>query len=138
MGDASPHFSREEFACKDCGAVLIAPMLLAGLEEMRELAGLAVIIHDGYRCEEHNKDVGGVGRSEHLKGAAADIEIPPLSLRQMYELALKIPQFRNGGIGVYDSKFIHVDVRNHLARWARVAGKYMSIEASGLVQTLVM
>lgn len=136
MGDLSDHFSAHEFACKDCGLVKVVPELLAGLEILRQLAGLAVVIHDGYRCPEHNRDVGGVGRSEHLLGAAADLDIPPLSLQQMYELALKVPQFRNGGIGIYDSRFIHVDVRNHLARWARVAGKYMSIEASGLVRAV--
>jgi uncharacterized protein YcbK (DUF882 family) len=134
MGDLSPNFSAKEFACKDCGVSKVSPLLLAGLEEMRQLARLPVIVHDGYRCPEHNKDVGGVGRSEHLEGNAADIDIPPLTLQQMYQIAIKIPQFRNGGIGVYDSNFLHVDVRNHLARWARVAGKYMSIEASGLVR----
>jgi len=111
----------------------VDPLLLAGLEKMREIAGSPVVIHDGYRCPEHNRDVGGVGRSEHLNGKAADVDIPGLTLPEQYEIAIRIPQCRNGGIGVYYSKFLHVDVRNHLARWARVAGKYMSIEASGLV-----
>ena len=46
----------------------------------------------------------------------------------MYELASEVPQFAQGGIGAYDSNFLHVDVRDHRARWARVAGKYVGIQ----------
>jgi hypothetical protein len=38
-----------------------------------------------------------------------------------------VPQFAEGGIGAYDSNFLHVDVRGHRARWARVRGKYVGI-----------
>jgi len=40
----------------------------------------------------------------------------------MYELATQVPQFGDGGVGVYDGDFLHVDVRGHRARWARVRG----------------
>jgi len=39
-----------------------------------------------------------------------------------------VPQFARGGIGAYDSDFLHVDVRDHRARWARVHGKYVGIQ----------
>jgi hypothetical protein len=45
----------------------------------------------------------------------------------MYELALEIPQFAAGGIGVYDGNFLHVDVRDRRARWARVSGRYAGV-----------
>jgi hypothetical protein len=45
----------------------------------------------------------------------------------MFELALEVRQFAEGGIGVYDGGFLHVDVRDHRARWARVSGKYVGI-----------
>jgi hypothetical protein len=45
----------------------------------------------------------------------------------MYELALEVPQFAGGGIGVYDGNFLHVDVRDRRARWDRVSGKYVGI-----------
>jgi uncharacterized protein YcbK (DUF882 family) len=45
-------------------------------------------------------EVGGVPQSEHLLGLAADVSLPGISLQRMYELALEIPEFAEGGIGV--------------------------------------
>jgi len=127
MGDLSPHFSRSELQCRCCGRLQIDWQLLDGLEKLRELAGVPIQVHAGYRCPEHNQKVGGVPRSEHILGMAADISLPGISLQQAYELALEVPQFAGGGIGVYDGNFLHVDVRERRARWARVSGKYVGI-----------
>ena len=129
MGDLSAHFSRSELQCRCCGRLLIDSRLLDGLEKLRALAGVPVVIHAGYRCPEHNAAVGGVPHSEHTLGLAADVALPGLSLQRMYELALKVPQFAQGGIGVYDGGFLHVDVREHRARWARVSGQYVGMGA---------
>lgn len=129
MGDLSAHFSRSELQCRCCGRLQIDSRLLDGLEKLRALAGVPVVIHAGYRCPEHNAAVGGVPHSEHTLGLAADVALPGLSLQRMYELALKVPQFAQGGIGVYDGGFLHVDVREHRARWARVSGRYVGIAA---------
>jgi len=102
MADLSTHFSRKEFSCRCCGRWLTDSKLLEGLEALRSLAGVPVIVHTGYRCARHNQQVGGVPHSEHLAGQAADISLPGLSLQRMYELALEVPQFAAGGIGVYD------------------------------------
>ena len=128
MGDLSPHFSRSELACRCCGRLKLDRRLLEGLETLRSMAGVPIIVHAGYRCEEHNREVGGVPHSEHTCGLAADIHVPGLLLQQMYELALAVPQFVAGGIGVYDGGFLHIDVRDHRARWARVNGRYVGIE----------
>ena len=127
MGDLSAHFSRKELQCHCCGRLQIDSRLLEGLEKLRELAKVAVVIHAGYRCPKHNDEVGGVPQSEHLQGLAADIELPGISLQRAYELALEVPQFAQGGIGAYDGGFLHVDVRERSARWARVAGRYVGI-----------
>jgi uncharacterized protein YcbK (DUF882 family) len=127
MGDLSAHFSRKELSCRCCGRLKIDSKLLEGLEALRALAGASVIVHAGYRCPRHNREVGGVPQSEHLQGLAADISVPGLSLQRMYELALEIPQFAGGGIGVYDGNFLHVDVRDRRARWARVSGRYVGL-----------
>jgi len=58
---------------------------------------------------------------------AADIHMPGLAPQQMCELALEIPQFAGGGIGANDGDFLHVDVREHQARWARVRGRHVGI-----------
>lgn len=137
MGDLSQHFNASEFACKDCGKSAIKMSLVIGLEELRTLAGdVPILIDDGYRCPEHNKAVGGVSGSQHQLGTAADIRVEGKTLQEMYNLALCVWGFRNGGIGVYDSTppFIHVDVRGTPARWARVGGKYVGIPESGLVK----
>jgi uncharacterized protein YcbK (DUF882 family) len=127
MGDLSAHFSRKELSCRCCGRLQIDSHLLDGLEALRSLAGVPVIVHAGYRCPRHNQQVGGVPHSEHLAGQAADISLPGLSLQRMYELALKVPQFAAGGIGVYEGNFLHVDVRDRTARWARVSGRYVGV-----------
>ncbi len=127
MGDLSAHFSRSELECRCCRRLQIDSRLLDGLERLRTLAGTTVIIHAGYRCPQHNQAVGGVPHSEHTLGLAADIALPGLSLQRMYELALAVPQFAQGGIGVYDGGFLHVDVREHRARWARISGTYVGV-----------
>ena len=128
MGDLSAHFSKAEFACRCCGELKIERELIDALEQLRALAGQAIIIHDAYRCPAHNQEVGGVTDSQHTLGMAADVAIRGFSLQQMYELALRVPTFLNGGIGAYDSGFLHLDVRSHPARWARVCGQYVGIQ----------
>ena len=127
MGDLSAHFSRSELQCRCCGRLQIDSRLLDGLELLRNLAGTPVLVHAGYRCEQHNHEVGGVPHSEHVRGWAADVALPGVSLQRMYELALAVPEFAEGGIGVYDGGFLHVDVRERCARWARISGKYVGI-----------
>lgn len=137
MGDLSAHFDTAEFACPDCGRTKVSGTLIVALESLRTLAGDSPIhVNSGYRCPEHNANVGGVSHTQHLLGNAADIRIEGKSLQQMFDWARQVPEFLNGGIGVYDDEppFIHVDVRGSTARWARVKGEYTSIEESGLVK----
>jgi uncharacterized protein YcbK (DUF882 family) len=127
MGDLSPHFSKKDLACRCCGRLRVDPRLIDALEALRQLAGAPIVIHAGYRCPTHNQAVGGIPNSEHTRGLAADIDIPGLNLQQMYDFACEVLEFAEGGIGAYDTNFLHVDVRDHRARWARVSGKYVGI-----------
>jgi uncharacterized protein YcbK (DUF882 family) len=138
MGDLSEHFSKSELACRCCGQLKIEAGLIAALEQLRTLAGKEIIVHDGYRCAAHNQVVGGVTDSEHTRGLAADVVVPGLSLQEMYELALQVPTFLNGGIGVYDGGFLHVDVRPRQARWARVRGEYVGLQALVVTPTTLL
>ena len=45
------------------------------LQPLRDYLGKPVVISSGYRSEEVNKAVGGVKRSQHLMGEAADIHV---------------------------------------------------------------
>ena len=43
------------------------------LDPLREKYGKQIVVSSGYRCPKLNKAVGGVARSQHTKGEAADI-----------------------------------------------------------------
>jgi len=137
----SPHFLFSELCCHcGCQALELDELLLNSLEELRHKAGVPVVVHCGYRCPVRNREVGGMPDSQHLLGKAADLHLADLvagapvldermPLEQQYRLANSVAAFASGGIGVYDSDFLHVDVRGHRARWARVRGDYVGIEA---------
>jgi len=128
MGDLSAHFSRKELACRCCGRLQISKRLIDALEDLRNRTGFPIVVHAGYRCPAHNLEVGGVPNSQHTLGLAADIHVAGLTLQAMYALASQVLAFADGGIGAYDSNFLHVDVRGHRARWARIRGKYVAVE----------
>ena len=135
MGDLSKNFSRREFACHcGCGRDNVSPELVAALQQLRDLAEVPVAVVSGCRCPAHNRAVVGANNSQHLatknqEGQAADVRIEGLGLTEMYRLALEVPGFYGGGIGLYPGDgFMHVDVRGHEARWARVRGIYVEIE----------
>jgi uncharacterized protein YcbK (DUF882 family) len=55
--------------------------------------------------------------SKHIQGIAADIIIEGLTPEEMYMAAQRIPEFKQGGIGLYHNR-IHVDTRRDgPARW---------------------
>lgn len=128
IGDISEHFSLREFFCPDCDRATISRELLNALELLRAQGPEPIIVLSGYRCPQHNSGIGGAGKSQHVTGKAADIRIEGLTLLDMYDRALKVPAFFEGGIGLYEENFIHVDVRIHgKGRWARVSGQYVPI-----------
>lgn len=114
MTRLSEHFSKKEFACKHCGKIInIDPLLIAKLECLRAAIGnKPIYITSGYRCEIHNKSVGGAVNSQHLKGKAADIYIKG-DMGELVRLADRI--FYQGGMGVYKN-FIHLDTSKK-RRW---------------------
>jgi uncharacterized protein YcbK (DUF882 family) len=117
----SPHFKESEFTCHcGCGDSSVSPKLIALLELIRDKSGeKAVTIVSGKRCKKHNEAVGGAKNSQHVLGDAADIRISGIEPRDVGELVRGI-HARNlahiGGIGQYKT-FVHVDVRDGLARW---------------------
>jgi len=104
------YFDIEDFYC-DCGREhdeqIVDPKLVLLLDIARDYAGIPFVITSGYRCEEHNLEIGGVSDSAHLEGRAADIKVEGsrhrfLILRSLLRVGLK-------RIGVYDT-YIHVDI----------------------------
>ncbi len=122
MGDLSRNFSRKEFACKGqgcCGhSAPVSLVLVEGLQALRDLAGVTLVVSSGFRCRTHNERVGGAADSQHTLGLAADVPCPKeLAMERFLAMAESIPCFARGGIGVY-SGWLHLDVRNTgKARW---------------------
>jgi len=125
------NFTSSELACPCCNQCVVTGRLITALQSLRDSVQRPITVSSGYRCRILNEQVGGSSQSQHLQGTAADIHIKGMSIRQMYDAALKIPEFAQGGIGVYPKElFIHVDVRQTKkpARWARINGKYVGID----------
>lgn len=112
----SKYFSSSEFDCKcsypDCRETLIDKRLIAGLERVRELAKMPIKINSGYRCERHNKDVGGVSKSRHRLGLACDIPTV-MSEKRMNEFN-DILKKHFPFVLIYKGRnFTHVDMRSY-------------------------
>jgi len=110
------YFKREEFKCScGCGFDAVDVELLAVLEELRGTSCQPVTITNACRCEKHNKAVGGVKNSQHVKGKAADINVKNQNPKFVAGyLDRKYPD--RYGIGIYKT-FVHIDVREKKARW---------------------
>jgi uncharacterized protein YcbK (DUF882 family) len=138
---SSEHFTQRELECHDCGVTIVDPRLLDALEALHALGPEPIMVLSCCRCAARNSQVGGVGKSQHIfvtnlfskPTRAADIRIGELDLDEMYRRAQLVPAFNEGGIGVYDEIFLHVDVRQRRARWARVKGVYVRLEDSKLI-----
>ena len=119
------NFKKSEFDCK-CGCnmpddVLANITKLASqLQYIRDNVALPITINSGYRCEAHNKSVGGSKNSQHLLGKAADIVIngldPVLDTYDYLDDLMRTGEILQGGLGMYQS-FTHYDIRKIKARW---------------------
>lgn len=105
-------FSPQEFACKcgKCGKGYpeMQPSTLSKLKQARQIAGVPFVLTSAYRCEEHNRNVGGKPNSAHLRGYAVDIKVQNSQSAMKILKALLSVGFNRIG---YNSKtkFFHVD-----------------------------
>ena len=93
-GDGStPHFTRAEFACDCQGAYcdgypgVMDLWLMLKLEALRNALDAPVIITSGLRCEIRNAEVGGIPRSKHRIGQAADLYAPGIDIERVASIA---------------------------------------------------
>lgn len=106
--DSLRYFKPSEFICKcGCGAGTEEMLrdFMIRLENAREIAGIPFRISSGFRCAKHNKFVGGVADSAHVRGLAADI-ITSGSSERFTILNAVLKFFPRVGV---DKNFIHVD-----------------------------
>ena len=117
--DGIKYFERREFRCKcgKCGGFPVEPdeKLVELLDTIREHFNEPVTVSSGVRCATHNKKVGGVTRSQHMYGTAADIKVSGVSPKKVAAYCETLMP-ETGGIGRYKT-FTHVDVRSAKARW---------------------
>lgn len=124
---STEHFRLDEFHSRDGVEVPEdyrgnVQQIMNNLEVLRsELGGAPITVFSGYRSPAHNQSVGGVSRSRHLCGQAADIriaDIAPSTVHATIERLIGEGRMRQGGLGIYDT-FVHYDVRGTQARWDR-------------------
>jgi len=101
-------FKDSEFECKcGCGLNIINEDLTNKLDKAREIAGIPFVINSAFRCETHNKNIGGVANSSHLKGLAVDIKA--LTSIDKYKIVNALMSVGFKRILLYKT-FIHCDM----------------------------
>lgn len=126
----SANFRSTEFDCHGvgcCNETLVNMQLVEYLQKIRDHFGKPIIISSGYRCERHNRSVGGATASKHKAGMAADIMIAGVSPSEVAKYAESIGV---KGIGLYetakDGYFVHIDTRVTKSFWYGQDQKYRS------------
>ena len=112
----SNNFNSNEFDCHcnnpECLITVIDQNIVDHIQKIRDFINKPLKITSGYRCEAHNKDVGGVKDSTHTKGQAVDVQATNLANIRFYSELIN-PKY---SIGKY-SDFVHLDTRTTNRRW---------------------
>jgi len=99
----------KRFACPCCGVNWIDPRLEHLVKEVEGWAG-ALTVTSGFRCEKHNKAVGGSRTSSHRKGLAVDVACFASRRRFMVLFAaIKLGIVR---VGIH-RRYLHLDMDRH-------------------------
>lgn len=120
----TPNFDLKEFRCKDgthvpAAYVCNAKKVAENLQVLRDYLQKPIKINSAYRTPKYNASIGGAVKSQHLTASAADIHVPGMTSKQVYDAVLtliSLGKMHNGGVGIYKT-FVHYDVRNLPARW---------------------
>jgi len=99
-------FKNEEFNCSCCNDHHMDFDTIDMLITARGFAGVPFVITSAWRCEKHNKAVGGKKESAHIYGKAVDISAIDSRSRFKIVYGLINAGFTRIGIG---KTFIHAD-----------------------------
>lgn len=103
------NFHSSEFACKDsCKKIYIAEELVQKLQKLRDHFNKPINISSGYRCKNHNKNIGGSETSPHCLGVAADLCVSGYKSIDIAKIAEKIGF---DGIALINDEYIHLDLK---------------------------
>ena len=81
------------------------------LDPLREAYGKPIVVTSGFRCPRLNRAVGGVAKSQHMKGEAADIRTltdRPSDNKKLFDLIIKLGLPFDQCIDEYGYNWIHV------------------------------
>ncbi len=81
------------------------------LDPLREAYGKPIVVTSGFRCPRLNRAVGGVAKSQHMKGEAADIRTlsdRPSDNKKLFDLIIKLGLPYDQCIDEYGYNWIHV------------------------------
>lgn len=106
----TPHFKKEELACK-CGCGMLPEQdFMDKVEKLRLAVGFPLPVTSAARCPEHNAKVSGSGRDgPHTTGRAIDLGVFGGKAHAVLATALAMGF---AGIGVAQKgggRFIHLD-----------------------------
>lgn len=73
--------------CHCCGREGMDAAFLRKVLRLQKMWGRELVFTSGFRCGAHNARVGGVSRSLHLQGRAADLAVPPKQQNRFCRLA---------------------------------------------------
>jgi len=123
------NFNIDEFKCKGnlkgCSCEMPDEVykniqeLAKNLQIIRDELQEPIKINSAYRCENHNRKIGGSSKSQHVKGKAADIVVKNLTPDEVANALDNLQQggfIKSGGLGRYDT-FTHIDIRGTEAIW---------------------
>ncbi len=89
----------------------VNPKLITLVKEVSRKFGQPLLITSGYRSPERNAKARGAKKSQHLQGNAVDIRGSNYTNAQRLELVAIASSVGITGIGVYNDKSMHFDVR---------------------------
>ncbi|EOD68948.1 D-Ala-D-Ala carboxypeptidase family metallohydrolase [Amycolatopsis vancoresmycina] len=119
------HFNFSEFTDRDSGtfnggkvnaatAKENARRCMYKLEALRKkLGNKAITVNSGFRSIAHNAEIGGASDSMHLYGTAADLNVPGVANKTVYQ---KAETCGFSGLETYNTDHQHVDSRADLGR----------------------
>ena len=112
-------FDSKDGACMPNDVLQNVANLAKEIQVIRDTAGVSITINSGYRSPAHNKKIGGVADSQHVKGKAADLTPKGMTPKQLYNVIIKLineGKIYNGGVGLYPT-FVHYDIGGKGRRW---------------------
>jgi peptidoglycan hydrolase-like protein with peptidoglycan-binding domain len=122
---STAHFNWSEFTDRVSGTFSGGKLSAAAVKEnarrtmyklealRKKLGDKSITVNSGFRSIQHNADIGGASDSMHLYGTAADLDVPGVSNRTVYQ---KAETCGFSGLETYTVDHQHVDSRADLGR----------------------